>query len=117
MASPEPAMTLSLHSVKTHNVKARSAPSCGQVSLAPSDFVIGAALSVAMVSFFWPSSNHDEALLMEGLSAALDGYPTLTGRFQAGGKVSHRLCVGQIMSESPLPLRAGRESWVRSLAQ
>lgn len=81
------ALTLSLHSITTHSVKARTPSSGALVSLGPADFMI-AAIGVTSVSFFWPSSpDHDEAVLMDGLSAALGGYPTLVGRLHAGGKV------------------------------
>lgn len=108
MASGNSALALSLHSITTHNVKARTPPLHGIVSLAPSDFVIGAALTVAMVSFFWPSSkNHDEAVLMAGLSAALDRYPTLVGRLLAGGKVGLLMHAEQAF---PMPLQFTNQS-------
>lgn len=50
--------------------------------------MLGGAFLTAMVAVFWPSSPaHDEAVLIAGLSAALDGYPIFVGRLQAGGKV------------------------------
>lgn len=80
------ASNLLLHSVKIHQVNATAPAPPHLLSLAPSDYVIGAALSVAMVAFCWPN-DHDETVLLAGLSAALSGYPTLAGRLHAGGKV------------------------------
>lgn len=103
--------TLALQHVESYTIKARSPAPSHLISLAPTDIMLGAVGSIISVAIFWPNSPaHDLSVLIAGLRAALDGYPTFVGRLQEGGKVSTNTNVSTsrstelvVSSDHPLP--------------